>query len=116
MNTFTFVAFKCNISSLTQLRLVAAIRIDGRNSEIKRLIAKSPDRKARASLIARSTIDFRMNIYKKYPLLPTTFSVEIFFVEDIFEMLELLAELDISVIPVCFTSDRKSKDCSTIHS
>ena len=52
----------------------------------------------------------------KYLLLPTTFSVEIFFVENMFEMLALLAKLGISVIPVCFTSDRKRKDCSTIHS
>ena len=44
----------------------------------------------------------------------TTFSVDRFLVEDIFEMLELFDRMGISVIPVCFNSDRNSKDsCRT---
>ena len=44
--------------------------------------------------------------------LPTTPFAEIFLVEDMSGLLELLDGLGISVIPVCFTKDRNNKDCS----
>ena len=47
----------------------------------------------------------------------TSSSADIFLVEDISEMLELLDGLGISVRPVCFTcSGRNSKDCGTNNS
>ena len=48
-------------------------------------------------------------------LLLTT-SVDIFLVEDMFEMFELLDGMGLSVIPVCSTSDRNSKDSCTTNS
>ena len=46
----------------------------------------------------------------------TTSSVDIFLVEDMFEIFELLDGMGTSVIPVCFTSDRNSKDNCTTNS
>ena len=62
MNTLKFVALPDYVSSLTLLRLVIVIKIDEICSQIKGLVTKSQS----SSLIARSTIDFQMNIYNKY--------------------------------------------------
>ena len=116
MNTFKFVAFSDYISSLTKLRLVVAIRIDGKNSEIKCLIAKSPDRKARASLIARNTIDFRINIYKKCPTTYHCFCRNICSRRHAWNVRISCRAGHFCHTSLFYISDRKIKDCSTIHS
>ena len=48
--------------------------------------------------------------------LPTSCFVDIFLVENVSELLEFLVKLGISVIPVCLTNDRNSKDSITTNS
>ena len=47
---------------------------------------------------------------------PASSSMDTFLVENVSELLEFLVKLGISVKPVCFISDRNSKESSTTNS